>query len=850
MLGQKIKMRKNILLVIFLGAVLGINIYFRLFTIYFPKLKDVSRNTVEQKTREDIVKDIDNKYPGFNQLAKNRLIEKSLQEYKKNNAPDIKNRIQQEYRTLKDKYQDETGQTYLLELDCWHWARYTENVYRFGHPGDKVVNGKQMDTLMFAPSGSILPWSQFLFYLSARLYKAFSFIYKPIPIYHFLFYLPLFFVTIFLIALYLFCFYHWGNLAAVMACLFIGLSPIFLLRSCAGWFDTDILNLLFPLLIVWMYLKAYTAVSLRARLIYLCFSAFWLGLFSYTWINWWFIFLVILIYETYSFATSLLLPHFRKYEGLPSLNKRFFTLGLFLIFSFFWVILFSGPEPLRILYAQIKQAASLNSPLVFSVWPNVFSTVAELEKSNLINIGSLTGDLPTFAGAFACLIMLFFRTLHNRERLVFKRECAIILFFWFLSMFFACFKGARFTMFILIPLGVALGWILDEAYNYFKKINIWATVIVGIFVAFFCVQFTNNAKKSMRNVFPLMTDTWYKTLAKINRQTPDNAVINSWWDFGDWFKAVARRKVIFDGQSQNTPQAYWMANVLITGNEEQAVRILSMLNNGGNKAFEIINQNLKNPIASRLLLEKILLVEEAKAKDILLRTLPPADTEKVLALVFGKPGNAYLVVDYDMLRIIKSTSFLGNWDPIKVYLSQGAGKRKAAQTLDYFINLGYNKQQLDKYYQEASILSGQDFNKWVSHVLKFNSPVLKGDEKDGIVLFDRGLVYNPKEKTVYCYSADDSSYKIPKSLFLFNQDKFEENAYEKNDYDFSVLIFKDKEDYRAILLSPELAKSMFVRLYFLNGAGLGHFKPFITQEDKDDENTDYIRVFEINWSVK
>jgi len=57
------------------------------------------------------------------------------------------------------------------------------------------------------------------------------------------------------------------------------------------------------------------------------------------------------------------------------------------------------------------------------------------------------------------------------------------------------------------------------------------------------------------------------------------------------------------------------------------------------------------------------------------------------------------------------------------------------------------------------------------------------------------------------------------------------------------LIFKIEQDYYALMLDRELARSIFVRLYFLNGAGLKYFKPFI-QEQKESK---YIRVFEIDW---
>jgi len=73
----------------------------------------------------------------------------------------------------------------------------------------------------------------------------------------------------------------------------------------------------------------------------------------------------------------------------------------------------------------------------------------------------------------------------------------------------------------------------------------------------------------------MMNDSWYNLLTNIRNNTHKDSVLNSWWDFGDWFKAVGHRRVIFDGQSQNSPQGYWMAKVLLSPSEEYAMRVLA-----------------------------------------------------------------------------------------------------------------------------------------------------------------------------------------------------------------------------------------------------------------------------------
>ncbi|MCX5698298.1 MAG: hypothetical protein NTX01_01165 [Candidatus Omnitrophica bacterium] len=834
-------MRRNFAAICLLSAVLIINLYFRLFPAYFPQLKQEARDIVHNEIQKKVKKEINLTSSDFNRLAKKQLLKRSILEYEKGNWPKIKKDIHRRYLELKSRYQDQNGQTYLLESDGWRWFRYTENVYRFGHPGDSVVNGKQIDRLTLAPDGGEVVSYQLLFYLSAWLYKVFSCVNNSLPISIFLFYLPLFFVTVFLLALYLFCLSRVGNLGAFISCLFVGLAPIFLMRSCAGWFDTDVLNLLFPLLVTWFYLNALAAKRPRPRLGWLFLSSMFLGLFSFSWGYWWFIFFIIIIFEAYSLAKIILLPARYEGRGPALLKQRWFLAAAFVILTMEFVFLFSGEAPFRALFSQIKGVLSLNSTLVVSVWPNVLATVGELRKTNLNEISDLIGSLPLIVAALSSMFALFLRTLTSKKYLGLQEEASGLLFVWSVCMLYACFKGARFTMFLLIPLGISLGWFLTEALRFYKK-NLLASQIIRLLLIAFVLSSAYQASQVAKEIFPSMNNTWHNALIKIKNNTPKNAILNSWWDYGDWIKTAAQRKVIFDGQIQNIPQAYWMANVLITENEEEAIAILRMLNNGGNKAFEIIARNLHDPFASLILLKKVLLMDKEKARSILSEYLSQADQEAAWELIFSKPpSKAYFLVEYSMPQIMPSISFLGNWDFGKIYLASALEKKDNGRSLEYIEKSGVNKEQVKKLSKELTLMRGEDLSGWVSKKPSFRSELLKSQEKDGIVLFDNGLVYLPKEKSAYLYI--NNSYQRPKSLFIFNQGILGQAVYPDSALDFSALIFKIKQDYYALMLDCELARSIFVRLYFLNGAGLKYFKPFIQEQ----AGLKYIRVFEIDW---
>jgi len=836
-------MKKYILPAVLLFLVLGFNIYIRTFPVNFPQFKAAAKSITQQKISEDIGKGVDKEFADFDFRAKSKIFKERIDEYNKKNKGQIKKQENDEYLKLKDKYQDARGQTYLMELDCWHWARYTENVLKFGHPGDKIINGKEIDSLMLAPSGSELSYNKFLFYFSAFLYKIFNII-KPVPLYVFLFYLPLLFLAFLITVLYIFCYRYWGNLAAVLSCLFVGCAPIFLPRSCVGWFDTDILNLLFPLLIIWTYLIAHRKNSLSQTTIWLFFSAFWLGLFSFTWLGWWFIFLIIVLYEAFHLLNVFFFRLRYGEQAVYLFRRHLLCLSLFLVFSFIWIIILAGVQPVISLFWQLQRALSLTKPLAGILWPNVFSTVGELNRVDFPGIVEYLGGLMLFAAAIFCVMFLLLRCLLNqREKGAPPEELDLILIFWSACMLFASFQGVRFLMFLALPLGISLGGVINEAYIYLKNKKSRLTLIFLACITILAMQCVQCGYTRAKGIFPLINDSWYKLLVNLKEKTPENSILNSWWDFGDWFKVIAKRKVIFDGQSQNSPQAYWMARVLLTDNEEEAVNILRMLNGAGNSSFDAIESKINDPFKSVLILKKMISAGPKEAEAVGLKYLSRQLAQEEEGLIFNKPGPAYFIVDYNMQRIIPAISFLGNWDFNKVYLAYNLGKENKEKITGYLSDFIANKSGVERLYQEAGFISKDEFDGWVSTRLNFQSPLLKGEKRGDIVFFDRGLVYSPKDKTIFLYSPQEGVYKIPKSLLIFDNDAFSEIIYPNKTLDFSVLIFKNQDEYKAILLDATLAKSMYVRLYFLNGRGLKHFKPFI--EEKDGEN--YIRVFEIIW---
>lgn len=800
---------------------------------------------MDQEMNRRAAEDLNSKFPGFSDLAKVNLFKVYKGDYKKKEAARISKDTDTEYLKLKDRYQDKYGQTYLMELDCWNWARYVENVCSLGHYGDTAVNGRQRDMLMNAPNGEDMQrWNRFLFYSSAFLYKA-ARLFTDVRLFTFLFYLPLFFFAVFLAVLYSFCLRFYGIWPAVVSCLFVGLSPVFLPRSCAGWFDTDILNLLFPLTAVFFYILSYGEMRLRRRVLFICLASFFVSLFAWNWSGWGIAVMILAVYEIYSFADLFSARLQFKEDISREIRTHLFCSGILAVSSLFFVLALCGLEPLQRILSNIKELPILNDPLTISVWPNVYSTVGELKKPDFKEIANLLGGLYLFICAVSGMMAMLLRNKHYARE---KRESIFMMIIWFIVIFLLLSKGVRFTAFLLIPMGILLGAATGECLDYIRsrkgRLRRTLFAVFGVISVVMGVEFWNNGWRTAASAFPMMNDTWYSVMTTIREKTPAGAIVNSWWDYGDFFKVAARRRVIFDGQSQNTPQAFWMARVLTTTDEKEAVGILRMLNNGGNRAYEIVNDGIHDPFQSVTLLRKIMLMSPEEGFKELSLYLTPSDARKVSGIMYAKPGPAYFVVDSSMSGKMPSISYLGNWVLAKVYIAQNTYKRTRPQMVEYLSGkLGVDKEQADKFCQEAVLLSPDELQRWISSKYAFYGQPVAGQLKDDLVLFDNGSVYNPGKQAFYSYSEGENRFRSPKSVFISVKGELTERVYPQGEGNFSAVIKDDAAGYQLLMMSPELARSTFVRLNFLKGAGMEHFTPFTEEND----GSQHIGVFEIKW---
>ena len=247
-----------------------------------------------------------------------------------------------------------------------------------------------------------------------------------------------------------------------------------------------------------------------------------------------------------------------KEEYMPYVVPVFFLVGLFALGIASYVYVDIGEW----IGGNIER---ISNPMTIGVIP---STVAESQTAG----NFLRNTLSTFGTEYAVkafqwpaflvyLSAIYFSALGiilMCYEFVFKRgdlEHILVVVMFILSMMLA--MGAMRLAFVFaFPVSIAAGYFLIRGGKYFlegsrrfvkDKGYQYLKITGGVFIGL--VVFTNFASGWLmaNGIGSSLTDEWYESLIWLRDNTPEDAVLLEWWDFGWWFQYVAKKITLVDG---------------------------------------------------------------------------------------------------------------------------------------------------------------------------------------------------------------------------------------------------------------------------------------------------------------
>lgn len=794
------KKSQTLIIVLLLLIPIFFAVFFRAYPATLPATDDWAMQNLRSTIQSQVAQTVNQEYPNLPAQSRQAIINKQVEEVLRQNQAQLAEQVSRQSAYFKSRLQDDSGQTYLLAIDPYFYFRFAENLQETGMYGDEIVDGRPYDNHMFAPNGRFAN-PVLHTYLIVALHAILS-IFGAISLMGASFWLPVFLSALAVIPAFFIAKRKAGVFGGFATAMFVAIGAAALSRTAGGFSDTDAYNILFPLVIAWLFLEAFEAASFKKQLFLLLGTGLAFGLYSFAWGGWWYFFdflaIVIIVYVLFVLVRRYLESKSFKKLWSPSVASALRALGLFIVFGAIFVTLFNDfatfvgalKGPLE--FTVIKQAAKPD------LWPNVYTTVAELNPASISTIINQAGGVFLFLlGSFGIvltmtkkekpsrndfillgiglvwyLILIF--TMRTINPLVFlilflippvlgllfllkdnrgiDVKYALMLAVWFVGTMYASTKGARFTLLLIPAFAVALGilfgiakdWLANVAKTVLNMNKNVASIIIVVLLLLLFIQPLQAAHQVAKNEIPSMNDAWWNTLQGIEQQSQPDAIITSWWDFGHWFKAVADRPVTFDGASQNSPQAHWVGKSLLTSNEDESVAILRMLDCGGNDAFNLINAHLDDTEFSVNLINRIIMLTDADAAAVLAEAgLTQKEALAVLEKTHCEPPEAFFITSEDMVGKSGVWGHFGSWNFSKAWMANNL-RNKPLQTAISLVEERYalsSSQAQDLYIQLQSLQGDTQVNAWISPWPGFVSVSGNCEEEHSIVTcsFNAGM---------------------------------------------------------------------------------------------------------------
>ena len=785
-------------------------VYIRLYPLWghiWAPTQEKATMTVALNLKKVFLLQLHNQYPQMPPEVANRLASAQLNETLRKDKTQVLKAIERANRELY-RQSGQPSPVYLLEADPFYFYNLTENIATQGRMAEVIKGNKYFNPLMGAPFGYWQPLSLHP-YVGFFIYKVTSLFNPQVPLMTAVAFTPLVLVVLGLGA-FIWCarLFSLGYPAILVGCFYLSMAPVFLKRSSLGWYDTDPYNLLFPFIFLGIFFKNLHTprgwVGLALAVVLLLYSLIWQG--------WVFLFFMTLIFA----AALAFWAFFMQKDPRLALSQGVFS-GIFLLGTGLGGLLLYGPD----FFSFFSEGASELGKFTvkgMNLWPNLFIEVGELKKSSLGALVTDTGGPIFWAGTLTGLGFGLWHFVRNwRQKSALK---ILIVALFLLVTVVMTLKAERFAIFTL--LSSSLLFALGVENIFLKGGRLIGTALIALLLGFGWF----NANQNIRTVLnPIYNSTWNDSLLAIKDKTEADSIINTWWPPGHFIKAVAHRRVMFDGASLSKGDiGYWMANVFLSTDETQAQGIVRMLNLSANKATEFLTGHGLKTSQAVALLKTIAGQTPAQARQTLKAFLNAEDVEHVLLLTHGGRPHSYLLVYNEIVDTNLGLAFVGRRDFQKIEMINADPRLSAAVPAPdspEFINFLWSVSGGPPKYSESLALADQNNEKWI---------------------FQEGLTVR-KDMSQALINSSQYGQGVPAGIMFARNGRIVKQEFAQANLNYMVVLYEQDGVPVCRLMDKWLADSLIMKLFFFNGQGLQHFKLLHSSSDLTARTE--IKVFQV-----
>ena len=765
-----------------------------LITMYhsldLPYYNVKAESVVEEHIRNSIIQQVSqakDMLPGEKAAAAEEQYQEVMQ------SAEIKEMVSDTERVLKAAYRDKTGQNYLYGADPYHYYKLIKEIIE---EDKKISDG--------------LPR------IYALSFKIMNFFNSNMTLKNSIFYLPVFFGILSVILLFFIVRRFTDDIAAFLAALFFVLNPTFFTSTRAGFIDTNSLNLLISMLLIYLILHT---VELRKKSIFtalLIIPLVWL--FKSIWSGWYYIVVIMIVYV----VAFLLL-----YAGCKTVRLKS-KKSMSLIF-----VLLAAAGSMAYLFIKSGYMQHILSRFRFNegFFPTGFINIGELQGASLKRLSAELGGYAIVIFVLCCIAFIIW-TIIKELKVVSKKEInlytmaknfsfRLFIVVYFVLLAFPPLFAQRFTIYFVpafcMALGLGLYYAMPVLMRSVKYLHLnirkkyLKTALVIIISILLLSSVLGELKLSMMTR-PHMNDAIYNTALEIKYNSTKDAKINLWWDNGYLYQAIAERDVAFHGGSFEGPRLHWMSKALLTDDENLSAGIIRMLNcNSEQKAFGLVSKKIGKAEAIDTLHKILPMAKEDAESYINSSSLP----EKLIDYTHCEPKESFLIVGDELIRTMSILYSYANFDFKKNH------DKLDIKGMDFETAIGHLMSRYNMSGKEAAAYS-IELSQYDSKALPEQSWMSDSEpckEENDLLICVKDFVIN--------LSADDISYKnMHPPSFTFYNGTLMRKEYEDAKLKYAVVLIKEQNDYIMYFVDPEFEKSMLFRMLYLDGKGLEKFELF------------------------
>lgn len=740
-------------------------------------------------------------------LQQKQLVNKQLNSAIHQDRKGVKNAILKIAKTIDARNPPPQPYPHLLGSDSYYYYDLTRTLQQTGHISPRIKGSKYFSPKMAAPDGYWEPLNLHA-YVGLALHQIITMFNPNADLLFSISFTPLILMFMSLIFfLITACNLKVSPWATAIAAFYFISIHIFLKRTTFGWYDNDPYNVLFPMIIMTILSFAFRATKKRQRVFTGVMLGISLVIYSLFWQGWVFIAAII----ASSLIVSSIYARFRN--QLTSLNNCAVTLMSFLGAALIGISLILGFKEIFILFQEGWDALAKFFHVALSVWPDNYITVGELKRLSIQELASISGGPFFLLIAATGLIAEGLRAWNNRDAC--RTNIWITCTIFGAASVIMSLGAQRFALLAVTPLILLFLFGIDQGVRLFhatgekffpEKSKILIPAALAVCACLLVAPRIVASEQTMPGLLnPVYNDTWQDALRYIESHTPENSIVDSWWPPGHFIKAIAQRRVIFDGATISNRQGYWLANALMATSEKEALDYFRLLNNSANRAVDLLlDAGMKDSEAVSFL-KHIIHLPEDRAKEKIQEVLGGRFNE-LLALTHGPSDPAYLLVYNEMIKNLLLYPFVSRWDFQKIENINSQPEIK---------NYVPPASQIEQYIQFLWNINGGK--------PKISDALPAISEHNSIILFPENLACDMRQLSCRIQSSQYGT-GIPQFLIYTDDQRVIKKPLPNANLPYSIVVGKRHGKSVALLTDTPIAESLLVRLYFFGDTGLEHIR--------------------------